>query len=1148
MKKKHIRHLKLKKINSLCSVYDFIHSFEKKFVFFMLFALLFGVFNKSIFSEETNTKENIPVESTSAKTEITTINIKNARQTSYKKSEETGNDLIILEGSVELSVQKGESTSEILADNITYDRKTEMLYAEGNVQITTKSSSSGEEKTSASSLLLNTSTLEGIFDDGKVTQTQTDALNLPSGSTLIVFSDLFGKGSEKTIAFKNSTLTFCDDENPHWKITATRTWLLPGGEFAFFNALLYVGSIPVLYLPVFYYPKDELIFNPVFSTRKREGYSIQTTTYVCGRKPLDTSSTSSTSEDESSSAEALKGLYNFVRPTTLKEQKLEGLVLHNLDNDFTGDSSQYVKIIADWYTNLGGMVGFDANFTPKNEWISKIAFNLDAGFSRTIFKSENSYFPFDSSGKKYWDKSAFMGWEVPFRYSGKLEFSLAKPLSLSVSLPVYSDPYYGYDFKTYRSEYMDWISYFLDSSKIDSEEITISEVSSFNWQINASFSPKLPDLFKPYISSLSISLKSSVNFSSKSAIFSETVNGEKVYYYDKEKYSDLWTTYTPERRFYYPSLVTPANISFSMSGTIFSWPLPQKNKTSQKLSFPITLNKPDELKTQKEIEKDKKQKEEQTETDKDNKTEKEKTDEKKEEEKSIKDFEFFLPDLAYTPTVPKIVDGINYKLTYSAAANYSSQVSYSSSHLKQSDDFEWKDARSFMYTLKTPLSLKSDFNYGGNFVSVSNSISYSPVWQEHPFISDDKKIGGYSENEIKNMHRADNNAKSQDIINVNTVSIKPFVYFDAFSDSGISWNSNIKLFRRDFSVENDEEKWENFTADWDDEKSVTVNSLSAVFSAKEFNKKVGQTLTFTTVMRPLLKQYSTTLGLTFPYVTASVGTGLQEKTKDSNVPQKEKWKKNPISQSLAVTFPLFSKNITFSQSYSYNQDEEHHDSFKLSVSWNGISVSYLSSYVTGYDFDKAKGWIARSEKEFLPYSLTFSYVPPSKTFYRWFNRISVAPNINTSIVYDFLRPTNSYFIFSPSITFKLHKFLDLTFSSTSRNSVLYWYFHNEPGDFYNEGGVFPFNMFVDLFNSFRFDSNKLRENSGFKLKSLNMTLSHDLHDWKLNMSLKIEPRVITENGRKYYDFSPYFTIAVIWNPMDSIKTTVTDKYGEWKLE
>ena len=198
----------------------------------------------------------------------TTITIKNARQTNYTKDERTGNDTIILEGDVQLTVQKGNNTSEISANKI-YDRKTEMLYADGNVEITTKSSSSGGETTTASSLLLNTSTLEGVFDDGRVVQTKSDALQLPSGSTLIVFSDIFGKSESNVIAFKNSSLTFCDEPDPHWHIDASRTWLLPGGEFAFLNALLYVGPIPVLYFPAFYFPKDELIFNPVF------GYSTR---------------------------------------------------------------------------------------------------------------------------------------------------------------------------------------------------------------------------------------------------------------------------------------------------------------------------------------------------------------------------------------------------------------------------------------------------------------------------------------------------------------------------------------------------------------------------------------------------------------------------------------------------------------------------------------------------------------------------------------------------------------------------------------------------------------------------------------------------------------------------------------------------------
>ena len=63
-----------------------------------------------------------------------------------------------------------------------------------------------------------------------------------------------------------------------------------------------------------------------------------------------------------------------------------------------------------------------------------------------------------------------------------------------------------------------------------------------------------------------------------------------------------------------------------------------------------------------------------------------------------------------------------------------------------------------------------------------------------------------------------------------------------------------------------------------------------------------------------------------------------------------------------------------------------------------------------------------------------------------------------------------------------------------------------------------------------------------------MTLTHDLHDWMFNFTLKIEPRVVVENGTKVYDFSPYVTIGVTWNPMESFKTSIVDKYGEWYVE
>ena len=1107
--------------------------------------------------------------SSNKETEVTIITINNARQTSYKKAEESGNDTIVLEGSVSLSVQKGKSSNEINADKITYDRKTEMLYAEGNVSITMKGGSSGNDTATASSLLLNTSTLEGIFDGGRIVQTQSDALNLPSGSTLIVFSELFGKGNENVITFKNSSLTFCDEEIPHWHIDATRTWLLPGGEFAFFNALLYVGVVPVLYFPAFYYPKDELIFNPVFGYTKREGYFVQTTTYLWGRKPLNnasnsskSSSSSSSSEKESTSAESLKAVYNFIKPNSLKEQVREGLVLHNLDEDFKGDTSQYVKLMADWYSNLGYMLGVDGKLVPKKNYITRLDFNLMLGFSNTIFKQDGEYYPFSSSGSTYKDESIFLGVKMPFRYAGGLDFQLSKPFSLKVSVPIYSDPFFNYDFKANRMETMDWISYFLESSKDDDKEPVITEISSFSWAASSSYSPTLPAVIKPYLSSLSLTMKNEVNISSKQT---EDFSSEN----EKE-----WETYTPMRKFYYPSLVTPLEANVSMNGSIFTWP-PKKADAKKTPSYIISLNKPDELKTEKQLEEERlkaeeeakaKEAAEKTEGENTKKSEaKDKEEKSDKSDKEEKPFDYLNPDLPYTAVKESLTDTITYALTYSLGMNAKNQLAYASSNLKKSEDFDWNDVRSSMYNIKLPLSLSSKFNYGGNFFSVENKFSFSPVFQKHPYISDDEEYG-YKEADKNKLIISDYKSESRDINNSNSLVLKPFVYLPYISDTNLSWNSNIKLYRRKFIGDDaDQPEWEELFADFEDEESITVNSVSADIRASEVEKKFTQSLKFEAVMPPLLKKYTTTLSLGFPYVSASLSTGFQEARADSaenkaraeaarkagetlkNKDYEKEWKKSPLNQSLSVT--LFNSKLKLSQSFSYNLEDDNPDSLKISASAFGLNLSYVASYVKGYDFDNdEETWKVRSEKEFLPYSLSASYSLPAKTYYQWFNRITITPSLSMSAVADLLRPTNSYFLISPSLKFKIHQFWDISISATSRNSVLYWYFHNEEGDLYSDWGGFPGNIFCDLLNSFRFDDEVKRQNSGFKLKSFNMSMSHDLHDWKFNMTMKIEPRVITENGKKQYDFKPYITLGVVWNPMESMKTSIIDDYGEWKLE
>ena len=219
--------------------------------------------------------------------------------------------------------------------------------------------------------------------------------------------------------------------------------------------------------------------------------------------------------------------------------------------------------------------------------------------------------------------------------------------------------------------------------------------------------------------------------------------------------------------------------------------------------------------------------------------------------------------------------------------------------------------------------------------------------------------------------------------------------------------------------------------------------------------------------------------------------------------------------------------------------------FSISASAYGATLSYAMSYTTGYDFDASQGWITKKEKEFLASSLSLSYKSPSATYTFLGEYISIAPVLSTEINYNLLKPTSSYFTFSPALKLKINNVLEFTFSSTSRNDVIFRYVADAVGF----AGDIPGekNVFKDLFNSFAFWDDLKRQQSGFKIKSFNLKISHSLHDWDLAAEFEIEPRLIKDSKPYYYDFSPYISLSVVWRPMSSMKTTIADDYGEFKL-
>lgn len=1064
-------------------------------------------------------------EQTETVEEKTVVTILNALKSSNKKGKDKDDDLILFEGNVKISVEKGQAKTIISAEQISYSRKHEMLYAEGSVNLEQTDKSGSVSNISATSVLFNTSTLEGIFDSGRIIQAETNSLNLPSGSTLVVGSEVFARNHSGTIAFKKGELTFCNDEHPHWKIKASRIWLLPGNEFAFFNAVLFMDNIPVFYLPAFYYPKDELVFNPVFAYKNRQGFTIQTTTYLYGRKGLEeVTSGSSTSSDND-----MAKYFNFVKPTKLMDQELQGIVLHNLDTPYTGDTSTYAKIMLDWYSNLGFGAGFDTKFKPKKIF-NQIEAGFLFGFGNTIYRSGNPvvYLPFDSSGTRHYETSNFMGVEIPFRYRAFFKIGISEPLSLTLTLPIYSDPYFNYDYGD-RKETMDWISYLLNNpiaektNLTEQQKLDSAEITSFTWDLSGNYSVNLPDAIKPYINTLSISsFSSSIVFSSKTESQRDSNGNPQPIYYNNQMPN--------QRKFFYPSQITPFKTNLSISGTLVS--IGKSSSSSNKqITYPVPLTPNDILLTEAEVKK---------------REEGEKEDSKSTETQDTakKGFNFEkdgLPLIEFTPdTESSSTQDFTFDLTYTISPDFVSQLTYSPEKLDVASDFKWDKIQSSYIAVKFPITLNDTLTFKNSFVSMNNSFTFSPSYQSHPYISTDPSAGGFTDpNTVASMKKADYSATSMEIANTNRISIKPFAYYPTFKDTGISYNTGIKFLRTKFVGDENNPQWDTLTVDWDNEDSITQHSLDLTLAASELGGDFKQSLTITSTLPPQVSKYYGTLKLDFPFVNLTFDCGVSQRSKTD-----KDWKTEPFRQGLTVS--LFDKKLNFSESYNYDTEKGYSDSLKLALSYQGFQAAYTMKYTNPYDFG-SNGWIQQSEQEFLPYSASIAYSTPSKTFRTWKNRISVAPVLSTSLVVDFIRPTNSYFIFQPGITFKINSFLDITFSATSRNDVLYRYVQSALGHPDRIPG--EQNIFVDLMNSFRFDDESLRKASGFKLKSLNFTITHDLHDWDLKSEFKIEPRLVTDsNGSKRYDFNPYFSISIVWRPMEGMKAEVLDEYGEWKLK
>ena len=453
--------------------------------------------------------------------------------------------VVRLSGDVVLTVEEPERgrTHRVRADTVIFNQALKTISALGNI-VYTVNTGGREEKFTGDSLVFTVTDWTGVIFKGTSERNQE-----VDGEDINFFfrGDSIKRSGAEILVLENGTITSHNVENPDFALKARKIWITGPGEWGLFSATLYIGHIPIFYLPFYWKAGSDLLFNPVIGQRTSAGYYIQTTTYFLGRKEED-DGFSILGFGDSAGPE-----YSLVR---------EGLYM--VRSGATGEGASAgnntLKLMMDAYTSLGFMTGLYGDF-PKIGEKGALDFYASLGMSRSIDSEGNVYFK-DSSGntESYWNSGYIGSFEIPFRWglSANYEWDL-----WSLALDWYSDPSYIRQFDQ-REENFDWLSFLMSEEESDVDEPDL--VTSMAWELEGSHSFSVPG-DSVWLDGISLdTFKAGLTWKSKK----------------RDSGSDFWNRadadYNPAADFFYPYKLILPEIELSLDGGFPQWTIERGTK------------------------------------------------------------------------------------------------------------------------------------------------------------------------------------------------------------------------------------------------------------------------------------------------------------------------------------------------------------------------------------------------------------------------------------------------------------------------------------------------------------------------------------------------------------------------------------------
>jgi len=1070
---------------------------------------------------------------------LKTIDIKSARSSEYFTLDDVKENYVLIKGhvTVVMTDKKNNAEHTIQAERILYNQTTDTLSASGNVVYKRKIGDQ-EESFTGETFVFDTANWEGVLyyaaGERSKKMDDQDVMFHYSGQTVTRLKD------DSVLLEKGVITSSPDPAHPNYRITADRIWVYSPGEWAVQNAVLYLGNIPILYLPFYYYTSEELFFNPVFGFKLREGAFWQNTIYFIGKKKREDDALSFMQLEEAGDQDVEMRLHGLFLEPVRKQQgatAAAGTSPAAGTPPATGQKATVIKQLKaflDVYSRLGVFAGVNLDASPD--------FTLNGGvaLSRTIYQNGSFYTVFDGSGNDHLNWGNFFGLRIPIRFGLETQFKTSWGMIQRIegNVSLFSDPAFAVDFYD-REENQDW-------GKIIGFEIPTATTAATPTPLNTQ---RL---------NLSWAFTSAINFSQlfNSPLFQTLRIDPFNFSFDWGSATDpSLSVYDPSHQFYYPQRVTFPNLALAAGGTILTYtysnqvttapPAPPPSAQPAAPATPTSPTSPTAPTAQ--------------------------TTpnagpgaldipppfpppaETQVKTAPLPDyFGLVKPDLKPDSPVNRTIQYFSFRLYYTINQQVKAE------HLFANDATLNRVENVSFYTKS------STFNNIG-----TTTLNYELIFWESLKIAGSFSLAQqyqvtYLPFQGFEQEDADKLFTKLDLINSLQVVYNPFKVFPDFQNTELSYNLKWDFYNISYKVAPTLDYQENSFLF--DRTTVTLHQVIAnlVFQPEDRLNNLKVTVN----IPPYIGDYKGELNFYLWILQTNAYAEYKQLTDDS-------WLFAPVRLTETATVPNFmvlSTTLNHDQAgtvasdwwsgtaslfyykymnadhyliaqdirYNFSASVNDFDLFRTTVDvWN-LKAVFIAERMYALD---ALGKQASPDMHFLFHTFDLSYNLNLPLIYGWKGRIAFSTNVNADLKLDVQKVIDSKFTLQLGFTLKIYKFMDLTFSVDVYNNNIYRYIPEYVDRVNSATGlnIQPVNPLTDLLRSFNFFNIEDRYNSFFKLKALAFNITHYLDDWVLKIGFTGSFQFQTQTGTTTttYEFVPSLTFSLKWTPIPQLKKEFT---------